>query len=52
LWLQKKTKKVTDVRTMLETSKTAQLMKNMRECGLDILGICENRWTGPRKIEI
>lgn len=35
-----------NVRTMFETSKTAQVIHEMRRYRLDILGISECRWTG------
>ena len=35
-----------NVRTMFETSKTAQVLKEMQRYNLDILGISECRWTG------
>ena len=35
-----------NVRTMFETSKTAQVISEMRRYRLDILGVSECRWTG------
>lgn len=40
-----------NVRTMYETSKTAQVIKEMDRYNLDILGIIESRWIGSgRKV--
>ena len=38
-----------NVRTMYEAGKTAQVVAEMRNYGLNILGICESRWTGSGK---
>ena len=35
-----------NVRTMYETSKTAQIIREVKRYGLDILGMIECRWTG------
>ena len=35
-----------NVRTMYDTSKTAQVIREMKRYGLDILGISECRWNG------
>ena len=40
-----------NVRTMYETTKTAQVLSEMKRYHLDILGISESRWTGSgRKV--
>ena len=41
-----------NVRTMYETSKTAQVTNEMQNCNLDILGISECRWLGSGKVTI
>ena len=33
------------VRTMWETGKTAQALKEMKDCKIGILDLCETRWT-------
>ena len=40
-----------NVKTMWEASKTAQVIKAMKEYRLDILGISECRWTGSGRLE-
>ena len=39
-----------NVRTMFETSKTAQVISEMKRYHLDILGISECRWTGSGRL--
>ena len=39
-----------NVRTMFETSKTAQVISEMKRYRLDILGISECRWTGSGRL--
>ena len=41
-----------NVRTMWETTRSAQVVRLMRDYRLDILGISECRWTGSGKIKI
>ena len=41
-----------NVRTMWKTSRSAQVVRLMRDYRLDILGISECRWTGSGKIKI
>ena len=35
-----------NVRTMFEAGRSANISEEMRSYGLDILGLCETRWTG------
>ena len=35
-----------DVRTLHQTGKLAQVVREFENCGLDILGTCEAHWTG------
>ena len=41
-----------NVRTMYETSKSAQVTKEMKRFNIDILGISECRWTGSGKTRL
>ena len=41
-----------NVRTLLQTGKTSQLLREMVNYKLDILGVSEVRWTGADKIFI
>ena len=41
-----------NVRTLYETSKSAQVAKEMKKYGIDILGISECRWTGSGKMTL
>ena len=41
-----------NVRTLYETSKSAQVTKEMKKYDIDILGISECRWTGSRKMRL
>ena len=40
-----------NVRTMLETGRLAQVTAEMRKYKLHILGVSKNRWAGTRKIK-
>ena len=35
-----------NVRTLYQTAKFAQVVREFQKYGLDILGVCEARWTG------
>ena len=39
-----------NVRTLNQTGKKDQVMNEMNKYGIDILGLCEMRWTGSGKI--
>ena len=41
-----------NVRTMYEVGKTAQVAAEMKSYNLDVLGICESRWTGSGKKQL
>ena len=41
-----------NVRTLYETSKSAQVTKEMKKYDMDILGISECRWTGSGKMRL
>ena len=41
-----------NVRTMVETGKTAQVAREMRRYNISILGVSEIRWTNSGKIEL
>ena len=40
------------VRTMNAAGKTEQIVDEMNNYGIDILGISERRWTGTRKVRL